>query len=127
MKVSIDELADAVMETMENVKKVSVDELKKGVKKTGQNIAKDIRNTAPVKTGRYAKSWSSRVTSEASDKIQVTVHSVGRYQLAHLLDHGHAKRGGGRVRAIPHIEPATEKNMATLESDLKRGIESGLR
>ena len=25
------------------------------------------------------------------------------------------------------IEPATEKNMATLESDLKRGIESGLR
>ena len=127
MKVSIDELADAVMETMENVKKVSVDELKKGVKKTGQNIAKDIRNTAPVKTGRYAKSWSSSVTSEASDKIQVTVHSQGRYMLAHLLEHGHAKRGGGRVRAIPHIEPATEKNMATLESDLKRGIESGLR
>lgn len=126
MNVSIDELADAVMDTLDDVKNVSIAEMKKGVKKAGQNIAKDIRNTAPVKTGRYAKSWKSSVTSEYADGIQVTVHSVGRYMLAHLLEHGHAKRGGGRVRAIPHIEPATEKNMADLEADIKRGITSEL-
>lgn len=126
MNVSIDDLADAVMDALEEVKNVSITEMKKSVKKAGQNIAKDIKATAPVKTGRYAKSWTSSVTSEYADRIQVTVHSVGRYMLAHLLEHGHAKRGGGRVRAIPHIEPATEKNMADLAADLKRGIESEL-
>ena len=52
MKVSVDELADAVIETLGEVKDISIAELKKGVKKTGQNIAKDIQKTAPVKTGR---------------------------------------------------------------------------
>lgn len=126
MNVSIDDLADAVIDALDDVKNVSITEMKKGVKKAGQNIAKDIKATAPVKTGRYAKSWTSSVTSEYADRIQVTVHSVGRYMLAHLLEHGHAKRGGGRVRAIPHIEPATEKNMAELTDDIKRGIASEL-
>ena len=126
MNVSIDDLADAVMDALEEVKNVSITEIKKNVKNAGQNIAKDIKATAPVKTGRYAKSWTSSVTSEYADRIQVTVHSVGRYMLAHLLEHGHAKRGGGRVRAIPHIEPATEKNMAELTDDIIRGITSEL-
>ena len=52
----------------------------------------------------------------------MTVHSKNRYQLAHLLEHGHAKRGGGRVAAIPHIEPAEANGIEALKSKIERGL-----
>ena len=121
-RVTVDQMADAVMEIMEDIKDVGADEIKKGVRKAGRNIANELHSTAPVKTGRYAKSWKSAVQKQDATSIQVEVYSPNRYMLAHLLEHGHAKRGGGRVRAIPHIEPATEKAMSALEAELARTI-----
>ena len=54
--------------------------------------------------------------------MQVTVYSPSRYMLANRLEHGHAKRGGGRVRAIPHIAPAEENGAEQLEQDILRSL-----
>jgi len=121
-RVTVDEMADAVMEIMEDIKNLGADEIKKGVKKAGKDIATELHSTAPVKSGRYAKSWKSAVQHEDADSIEVEVYSPSRYMLAHLLEHGHAKRGGGRVRAIPHIEPATNNAIEKLEAELQRSI-----
>ena len=121
-KVTVDQMAGAVMEIMEDIKDLGADEIKKGVKKAGKDIATELHSTAPVKSGRYAKSWRSAVQREDADSIEVEVYSPSRYMLAHLLEHGHAKRGGGRVRAIPHIEPATNSAMDRLEAELQRSI-----
>ena len=51
-----------------------------------------------------------------------TVHSANRYQIAHLLEHGHAKRGGGRVAARPQIAAAEEKGIRDLEDRIKEGL-----
>ena len=122
-KVSIDTMAQAIEEELLKYNGLAADEVKKAVKKAGKTTKEDINGSAPVRTGKYAKSWRSKVTAEDSQSISVTVYSPTRYMLAHLLEHGHAKRGGGRVRAIPHIAPAEEH--ATTE--LVRDIENALR
>jgi len=123
--VRIDQLADAVMKGLEEYAKLATDDLKKDVKKAGDTVKKQIESTAPKKTGKYSKSWAVKKTKETSDSIQVVVHSKNRYQLTHLLEFGHAKRGGGRTRAFPHIEPAEqagmEQMMRDIENDLKKG------
>ena len=76
-------------------------------------------------TGKYKKSWSVKNVHEDSESIDLVVHSRNRYQIAHLLEHGHAKRGGGRVAAKPHIAAAeqrgNEKLVTTIEQKLKGG------
>ena len=81
-----------------------------------------IEQTAPRKTGAYAKSWAVRKTRETSNSLEVTVHSKNRYALAHLLENGHAKRGGGRVAAIPHIAPAEEAALQSLEQKIEQEL-----
>ena len=123
-KISIGELADTVMEGLLEYADLAADEMKTAVKKAGKTVRNEIEENAPRDTGRYAKSWKAKTTNETSDSIEVTVYSPGRYQIAHLLEHGHAKRGGGRVRAIPHIAPAEEKGIDQLERDIERALKS---
>ena len=120
--VSVGQLASAVNDLLNEYSKTSADGVKKAVKKAGKTVKDEINGSAPVRTGRYAKSWTSKVTAESSQSLEVTVYSPSRYMLAHLLEHGHAKRGGGRVRAIPHIGPAEELGIEQLESDIKKAL-----
>ena len=123
--VSIDDLADAVMEELTEYNKLAEETMKKAVTKAGQTVRKEIQAGAPVKSGKYAKSWRTKKTKESSRALEVTVYSPSRYMLAHLLEHGHAKRGGGRTRAFPHIAPAEEAGEKQLEQDIIRGLSNG--
>ncbi|WP_455759461.1 HK97 gp10 family phage protein [Cloacibacillus evryensis] len=123
--VSIDEMDNAIMEELEKYADLATDELKAAVKETAASVRKDIQSGAPVDTGKYKKSWSVKNIREDSESIELVVHSRNRYQIAHLLEHGHAKRGGGRVAAKPHIASAeqrgNEKLVQTIEQKLKGG------
>lgn len=122
-KVSVSELADAVMEGLVEYAELATEDMKAAVKKAGQTVRKEIQAGAPVKTGAYRKSWAVKTTRETSSFMEVTVHSRNRYQLAHLLEFGHAKRGGGRVSGSPHIAPAEEKGIRQLEDEIKKALE----
>jgi hypothetical protein len=120
--IPVDKLAEEVMSGLEEYAELTADVLKKEIQEAGKVAKQQISQTAPRKTGRYAKSWAVKKISETSNSLEVTVHSKNRYMLTHLLENGHAKRGGGRVAAIPHIAPAEETAIQSLERNIEREL-----
>lgn len=118
----IDNLANEIMEGLKEYADLASDDVKKAVRKAGNTVRKEISENAPKDTGAYAKSWSVKKTKETSNSLEVTVYSKNRYQLAHLLEHGHAKRGGGRVAARPHIAQAEANAIETLETEIEKAL-----
>lgn len=119
---SVDDLADLVMDGLREYSDIADTVMKKAVRKTATSMKKEISANAPKRTGRYAKSWTTKKTKENSHTLEMTIHSKDRYQLAHLLEKGHAKRNGGRVAGKPHIAPAEENGADLLESLIKKEL-----
>ena len=124
-KVQIDGRADAVMEGLLESNDLAADTVKKAVKQAGTTVRDEIRSNAPERTGRYAKSWRTKTTKESSSALEITVYSPTRYMLAHLLEHGHAMRNGGRVAAQVHIAPAEQDGIEELEEEIGRTLRHG--
>jgi hypothetical protein len=91
-------------------------EVTEGLEEAKLEVAKEtvvqLKKTSPENTGSYKKGWSKKKVGSAQ-----VVYNRTDYQKTHLLEKGHAKRGGGRVRAYPHIGPAEEK---AIDEYLKR-------
>ena len=120
--VSVDRLAETIMSGLTEYADASTDLVKKSVQEVSKDVKKEISANAPKRTGAYKKSWATKKTKETSNSLTMTIHSKNRYQIAHLLEHGHAKRGGGRVAAIPHIAPAEEHGATLLQQKIERGL-----
>lgn len=84
------------------------DKTKRDVKEVARECRDDIRERSPRKTGEYAKGWTDKVAFEDKDALRVTVYNSKKHQIAHLLEYGHVKAGGGRVAGRPHIAPAEQ-------------------
>lgn len=121
-RVTVDQMADVIMEGLLEYAELATDTMKDCVKKAGNTVKKETRANAPVKSKRYQKSWAVKRQKETGSTLEVVVHSRNRYQLTHLLEKGHARRGGGRVVAIPNIAPAEEKGIRELEEGFRRGL-----
>lgn len=120
--IDIDDLADEIMAGLMEYEGLATDTVKKAVKKAGNKVKKEIQNTAPKDTGKYKNSFKVTKRKETANSLEVTVHSKDKYQLTHLLEKGHAKRGGGRVPAQPHIAPAEQEGIRLLTEEIERGL-----
>ena len=122
-RVSIDQFPGAVLSHLEEYVTMAADEVKEAVRTVSEDVKAEIQSRAPVKTGNYKRSWTVSKVQETSQSLVNTVHSAKHYRLTHLLENGHAKRGGGRTRAFPHIAPgealAERKLMEIVERKLR--------
>lgn len=91
------------------------------VKKAAESAKKNLQKSSPHRTGSYAKGW--RTASSGDDaRPSARVYNAKRWQLTHLLEKGHAKKNGGRVPAIPHIEAAADRGARDLEAGILREL-----
>ena len=120
--VRIDQMADAIMQGLNEYAELATEDMKKAVKAASKTVKKEIQAGAPQKSGAYSKSWAVKTVRETANSLEQTVHSKNRYQLAHLLEHGHAKRGGGRVSGKSHIAPAEQMGIEQLENAIEKAL-----
>ena len=121
-RCSIDQMAHVIMEGLQEYADLAAEDMKAAVKKAGNSAKKDIEANAPEKTRAYKKSWAVKTVRENANAMEVVVYSRNRYQLAHLLEFGHALRQGGRTRAFPHIAPAEERASEMLVREVEAAL-----
>lgn len=95
-------------------------EIETASKEEAQALAKVLKRQSPKDSGAYKKGW--RVKKGKGRGVKYIVHNATNYQLTHLLEHGHAKRNGGRVSARIHIAPAEEQAVRTFLERIERVI-----
>ena len=103
----------------EDVQK-NVSELSKKFAQKGAKAVKDAAKGA-FKGKKYANGWTSTFESGRLS-AQGIIYNKATPGLPHLLEHGHAKRGGGRVPGRVHIAPVEEKITEEFEKAVKNSL-----
>ena len=112
-KVTPEQLEQALQKMLKDYDKDVQEVARKTIPQAARAGAKQLRSTSPKgKTGKYASGWASKVEQGRTGVTATIYGKHGTYQLAHLLEHGHAVRNGGRAagnaKAIVHIAPVEE-------------------
>lgn len=121
-KISVDQMSDAIMEALNEYKEITEEVVKTAVTKVSKEAKDMAKSASPVRYGGYQKGWAVKKTVDTSNKASVTVYNKAKPGLTHLLEKGHAKRGGGRVSGKVHIAPAEEYAVTELEAQILRGL-----
>ena len=119
--IKVDDLAGEIVLAVKTYTEEVGAAIEEAVKETAQALVADLRETSPKDTGEYAKGWTARKEGPG----RYVVYNKKKPQLTHLLEHGHAKAGGGRVKGIPHIKPAEERHVPQLERKIAQILERG--
>ena len=103
-------------EVAENIQKVTKEIARKGAKAVKQNAQSDFKGT-----GKYAAGWTSQA-KEGRYSSQGIIYNRAKPGLPHLLEHGHAKRGGGRTDGREHIAPVEQEVIRSFEEAIKEAL-----
>ncbi len=100
---------------------LSIDEVAK-------ESVKRLKDDSPKgNTGKYARGWAVKFERGALRAGATIYGKTGTYQLAHLLEKGHAKRNGQRSRAFVHIAPVEQWAINEVHDRTVRRLEAGIR
>ena len=128
--ISPDQFAKEIEKTLRDYIGVTEEAAAKGVIDTADEAVDELHSASPAGSGRYGSwaeynaDWNRKNLTGSSKKVfSSVVYNEKHYQLAHLLEKGHALKNGGRTRAFTHIAPVAEKAEKKLLENIKSNIE----
>ena len=122
--VPIDQLANAITRAISEYTEDVSDAIAVAVDETAKECVEEIKANSRFKTGNYSKGWKV-VKQDRHGVVSRAIWNPEHYRLVHLLEKGHAKRGGGRVAGRPHVGPATRKYIELLTERIRLIIRNG--
>lgn len=124
--IKIDSLGTQIAKMMEEYASDVAADMKAEAKEVAKDAIKELKQTSPKgpgsKKGHYKDGWASKVERENSVSIDIKVYNKKKPGLTHLLEKGHAKRGGGRVSGTPHIATVEQQAIENYEKRLKERL-----
>lgn len=115
------DLAAEINKILEDYGDNVTDNIKEVTKKVTQQGAKAVKANAKNSfkgTGQYAKGWSVKMEEDYFSATGIIYNKTPG--LPHLLEHGHANRGGGRTPGRVHIGNAEDNLVKEFEDAVKR-------
>jgi hypothetical protein len=124
--INIDQLANEIAKGLSEYSQEVVEKVNISSGRVGKAAVKRLKETSPKDSGDYAKSWAMKTEPEIGQPHKKIIHvKAPHYRLTHLLEHGHAKVGGGRVEGKPHIRPAEEQVIRDFTAEVEEAIRNG--
>lgn len=116
------EIANIISEYTEDVASAVEEE----VDDTAKKVKDDVQKSGAWKdiSGKYRKGWAIKKEDRKGETVRI-IYNKNKPGLPHLLELGHAKRGGGRVAARPHMQPAYDKHVPQMERNIENIIKNG--
>lgn len=103
------DFARAVKDTLKVYQGATAEALSEVIPQVAKEAVQKLKQTSPRDTGEYGRHWTYKLEKGRLKCEAIVYGNKPTYRLAHLLEHGHARRGGGRdVPAIEHIAPVEE-------------------
>jgi len=121
--IRIDQLAAAITRAVRGYTEDVSEAIGDEVYSTADKVLEEVKRTAPKRTGEYARTFV-KTDKSLPGKRRYVIWNKKHYRRVHLLEFGHAKKGGGRVPGKPHIRPAHDRHMPALESRIRQIIQN---
>lgn len=124
-KTPIDRLSAEISKMLSAYGDEVADNMSSIVKKVSQSGAKALRAESkrkfPHGSSAYAKGWRLSVDTNKRT-AQGTIYNADLPGLPHLLEYGHANRGGGRTPGRVHIKTVEDELIKDFEKEVRRRL-----
>jgi RNA 3'-terminal phosphate cyclase len=121
--INVDHLAAEIARDLAIYSQSVVEKVNVSSEQVGKEAVKQLRRTSPKDTGEYAKSWDMKTEPAVGQPHKRIVYARDpHHRLTHLLEHGHAKAGGGRVEGKPHVRPAEQEVIRRFTAEVEEAI-----
>ena len=121
-KVPADRLSAEIKSILAEYGGEVADSMGDAVKKVTRAGAKALRAESkqkfPKGSGAYAKGWTSSVDTKKRS-AQGVIYNKDLPGLPHLLEHGHANRGGGRTAGRVHIKTIEDEVVKDFDKEVR--------